>query len=217
MMLVSKNLTSFQSTPNPWFKPRLDLDGVTLIDHLFNAFDGLYPTRWRSAFANQQAIENWQNAWAEGFWEEQLTLGEIKRGISECRKSYAWPPSFAEFVKACRPSLDYERAFFEAVEQIGRRPIGKDVWSVPELFWAATSLGNDLLAGSYNSLKARWHNALDKSIEKIKSGELPKEIPPHRIALPAPSQSTLPPEMVRARAAELKEILSGNMFKRMAK
>jgi hypothetical protein len=194
-----------------WIDPHPKLDGVALIDHLFNKLDGLYPHRWRSAFANQHAIANWRQAWAEGFAEEGITMAEIKRGIAECRRLFDWPPSFAEFVKACRPALDYERAYEEAVEQMRRRDAGEDSWSTPAVYWAATKLGVDLLAHPYQSIKGRWHAALDEAIEGIRTGKLPAAVPKRREALPAPGQCSVPPEVAKQRLAGIRDMLARKM------
>jgi hypothetical protein len=194
-----------------WIDPHPKLDGVALIDHLFNRLDGLYPHRWRSAFANQQAIDNWRIAWAEGFVEEGITMAEIKRGIAECCRLFDWPPSFAEFVKACRPALDYERAFAEAVEQMRRRDAGEDRWSTPAVYWAATKLGNDLQAHPYASLKGRWQAALDDAVQSIRTGKLPDAVPQRRESLPAPGQCSVPPEVAKQRLAGIRDMLARKM------
>lgn len=191
-----------------WLDPHPKLDGVALIDHLFNKLDGLYPHRWRSAFANEHAISNWRQAWAEGFCEESLTLVEIKLGISACRRMFDWPPSFAEFAKACRPPLCYERAFLEAIDQMRKREHGEDVWSSPAVFWAACKLGGDLRAHPYQAIKGRWHAALDDAIDGVRTGKLPTEIPQRAVALPAPGQTFIPPEVARERLAELRDSLA---------
>jgi hypothetical protein len=208
---MNTTTTSSTSRLSTWIDPHPKLDGVALIDHLFNRLDGLYPHRWRSAFANQQAIDNWRLAWAEGFVEEGVTMAEIKRGLSECRRMFDWPPSFAEFLKACRPAMDYERAFMEAVEQMRRREAGEDRWSMPAVYWAATKLGSDLSSHPYQSLKGRWQAALDEAIEAIRTGKLPNEIPQRREALPAPGHCSVPPEVAKQRLAAIRDMLTRKM------
>lgn len=194
-----------------WINPHPKLDGMALIDHLFNSLDGLYPHRWRSAFANQHAIANWRQAWAEGFAEESMTMAEIKRGIAECRRLFDWPPSFAEFVKACRPALDYERAFIEAIEQMSMRETGGDEWITPAVYWAAVKLGGDLCAFPYAAIKGRWKAALDDAIDGIRTGKLPAAVPPRREALPSPGCCTVPPDVARQRLANIRDMLARKM------
>lgn len=194
-----------------WIDPHPKLDGVALIDHLFNKLDGLYPHRWRSAFANQHAIANWRQAWAEGFAEDGLTMVEIKRGIAECRRMFDWPPSFAEFVKACRPMLDYERAYIESIEQMRKRQTGADEWSLPAIYWAAVKLGSDLSAYPYNAIKGRWKAALDDAIDGVRSGRLPAEVPQRLEALPAPGQTSISPEVAKQRLAGIRDMLAAKM------
>jgi hypothetical protein len=204
-------MTSSTSRLSAWLEPHPKLDGVALIDHLFNRLDGLYPNRWRAAFANQQAIDNWRIAWAEGFIEEGITFAEIKRGLEECRRRFDWPPSFAEFLKACRPPLDYERAFFEAVEQMRLREVGQDRWSSPAVYWAAAKLGSDLSAYPYEAIKNRWRATLDEAIDGVRTGKLPCEVPKRMDALPAPGKCSVPPDVARQRLAEIRQMLAAKM------
>jgi hypothetical protein len=204
-------MTSSTSRLSAWLEPHPKLDGVALIDHLFNRLDGLYPNRWRAAFANQQAIDNWRVAWAEGLAEEGITFAEIKRGLVECRRRFDWPPSFAEFLKACRPAPDYEAAFLEAVEQMRLREAGQDRWSSPAVYWAAAKLGADLSAHPYEAIKNRWRAALDEAIEGVRTGKLPGEVPKRMGSLPAPGQCAVPPEVARQRLAEIRQKLAAKM------
>lgn len=203
--------TSSTAAPSAWLEPDPRLDGIALIDHLFNRLDGLYPHRWRSAFGSEQAIENWRLAWSEGFAEEGLTPAEIKAGIVACRRMFDWPPSFPEFVKACRPALDYERAYLEAVDQLRARDAGADKWSSAALFWAATGMSWEIRATPYNAIKTRWRAALDQAVADVRSGKLPAEIPPKREALPAPQQATVTQEQGKKRVAEAMAALGKKM------
>lgn len=187
---------------NTWMEPRSG--GVALIDHLFNRLDGLYPHRWRSAFANAQAIANWRDAWAEGLTEEGISPEEVKHGLDECRRRIDWPPSFAEFIKACRPAVDCEQSFLEAVTQMQRRQEGKDEWSHPAIYWAAATIGRfDLQHATCGNMKARWAATLKTEMDKR---EWP-EIPPHHEALPAPGQCSVTRDEARKRLAAIRDQL----------
>ena len=76
--------------------------GVTMMDHLFNKLDAMYPGRWVACYKNETSVQNWRDTWAEAFDEERILPHQVKAGISECRKLYDWPPSLTEFIKACR-------------------------------------------------------------------------------------------------------------------
>lgn len=189
--MTTSTLSETSSSTNQndmWISPHPALDGVALIDHLFNRLDGLYPLRWRSAFANDTAIANWRTAWAESLTDERVTMAEIKRGLAVCRKLIAWPPSFAEFLTACRPALDAEQAFYEAVRQMQKRESGADSWSNPALFWAASRLGGDLMRYAYETVKNRWKSEIDKALSELRAGSLPTTIPDRRVALPPPTE-----------------------------
>jgi hypothetical protein len=208
--------TALQSSTAPlnvWLDPHPKLDGVSLIDHLFNRLDGLYPHRWRSAFANEQAIINWRESWAEGLAEEGITLPEVKCGIDACRRDFAWPPSFAEFLSACRPAIDPESAYAEAVEQLRLREHGEDKWTHRAIYWAASEIGSwDLRQSTWGGIKARWTAVLR---DKLADRDLP-DIPPPRVALPAPGKTEVSREDALKRLATLKTMFKGRHLKEAA-
>ena len=190
-------------TPNPWIDPHPALNGISIMDHLFNRLDGFYPTRWRAAFASVEAIDNWRSAWADGFEAEGITLAEIRIGISECRRRYDWPPSFAEFLKACRTPIDYESAFFEAVEQMHKRKSNSDRWSSPAIYWAAARIGSDIFSIPYPAIRNRWKAEMEKAELMISEGELPASVPKRLDALPAPGKCSMPSDEARRKIAEM--------------
>lgn len=156
------------------------------MDHLFNRLDGLYPGKWKRDFPNQQAIDNWQVAWAETFEEERIRPADIKAGLKACRTRYEWPPSCAEFIKACRPSVDHVVAYYEALAGMQARAKGEmGRWTHPAIFWAAATMTYDLLEQSYSQVKTQWEAAL---VEQMAKGEW-AEIPVPLIALPAPGKT----------------------------
>jgi len=191
---------------NPFLVPRPKADGaakpLSIMDRLFNKLDGHYPHKWRSAFSSEAAIQNWRDSWSEGFIEEGLNPHEIKRGIVACRKLYDWPPSLKEFISACRPPVDFEAAYFEAVVQLRRREMGQDVWSNKAIYWAAVRIGQfDLTAMPYDRIKSRWSNELTFSLAAL---DLP-DVPPRLQALPAPGKTTTTQEVGRERMSEIME------------
>ncbi len=192
--------TSSKPNLDAWLKPNPRLDGLAVIDHLFNRLDGLYPHRWRSAFGSPQAVANWREAWADAFAEEGVTLDEIKAGLTACRRMFDWPPSMAEFLKACRPPIDPEAAFNEAVVQVAKRQEGADKWSHPAIFWTAHALGDfEMLHATWQGIKSRWSTLL---AEQLALRDWP-EIPTRRPALPAPGKSTTTLEQGAGRIAEI--------------
>jgi len=168
-----------------WFDVHPKL-GISMMDHLFNRLDGAYPIRWRSAYANQQAIDNWMEAWAEAFEDEGITPDEVKAGLRACRKLYDWPPSVAEFVKACRPAIDPNVAYQEAVAGVNARDRGEmGKWSHPAIFWAASCMAYDLKHQAAAAIKQRWQTALQAEMSK---GEWSEILMP-MLALPAPGKT----------------------------
>lgn len=120
------------------------------------------------------------------------TTEEVQRGLSACM-SRVWPPTLPEFLLLCRPPVDHEAAFIEAVKQMRQRDNGTDTWSKPAVYWAAVEFGSwELRQASWDRAKARWTRILDEQLAK---GELPP-VPPRMEALPAPGQASANPEKV---------------------
>ena len=125
---------------------------------------------------------------------------EIRRGLQGCL-TRQWPPTLPEFLALCRPPIDPETAYREAVEQIRLRGDGGvDRWSHPAIYWTAVRVtAHDLLGSSWIGIKSRWTAALNDELGK---GEWP-EVPPPRQALVAPGQSFTSREEGRRRIAEI--------------
>lgn len=167
--------------------------GEAPIDRLWNRLDGMYPSLWAKNFpADSNAFRNWREAWAEAFAEDGITPAEIASGLRNCRKNCPYPPTLPEFIAQCRPPIDYDKAFCEAVHQMGRRrrPVVRevdgevrqyfeeDVWSNPAVYWAARAMGSDL-DKEYKYVKPRWAYELDL----VLAGEV-KPVPKNTNLLP---------------------------------
>ncbi len=172
-----------------------------MMDHLYNRLDGAYPHKWRSNFPSPEAIDNWKCSWAEAFEEEGITPKDIKAGLRVCRAKCEWPPSCAEFIKACRPSVDPMVAYYEAIAGIQSRAAGEmGKWSHPAIFWAAMPMAFDLGQLSFSQIKMRWERALSAQMDR---GEW-EPIPQPMIALPEPGKSVLSKEMAGQLLSEYK-------------
>jgi len=189
-----------------WFQPHQAL-GISMMDHLFNRLDGAYPHKWRSAFQNDQAIENWKVSWAEAFEEECITPNDIKAGLKACRTRYDWPPSCAEFIKACKPSVDPMVAYYEAIAGVQARSKGETgKWSHPAIFWAAMPLAFDLGQQTFSQMKARWESALSEQMDRGEWAPIPAAL----IAIAAPGKA----DLSREKATEmLNELGAGSVLK----
>lgn len=180
------------------------------IEEIFKRFHGRFGNRFLAEYStgrndrngNDEGIENAKHVWSEelaGFTPE-----EIKRGLSA---QYSYMPDCDKFKIACRPTIDLEQAFCEAVEQMHKRKDGKDEWSSAAIYWAAVELGNDLNNFPYQSIKGRWKAAFDKVKEKIASGGLPNEVPQRLVSIPAPGKTTISKEEAQKRFEEVRKVL----------
>lgn len=181
------------------------------VEEIFKRFHGRFGNRFYAEFAlghvgkngQDDGIENAKKVWAEEL--AGYTPDEIKRGLSA---QYAYLPDCDKFKLACRPTIDLEQAFCEAVEQMRLRAENQDSWSNAAIYWAAVELGNDLNNYPYQSIKGRWKSAYDDARAKVSSGELPCEVPKRLISLPKPGNSTISKEEAEKRFAEVRNILS---------
>jgi hypothetical protein len=201
------NLAEFPALPSSpstrplsqWFDPVPAL-GISCIDHLYNRLDGAYPHKWRSNFPDQQAIDNWAESWVEAFEEEGITPQDVKVGLRECRRRHGWPPSVAEFMQACRPTLDPTKAYYEAIAGLEARGKGEfGTWSHPAIFWAAWSMRRELREQAYSAVRARWETALQQHLDKAELAEIPQPA----LELTAPGKSTTSPTAAKAAIAKL--------------
>lgn len=190
-----------------WFEPHEAL-GISLMDHLFNRLDGAYPNKWRANFANQQAIDNWMESWVEAFEEEGITPAMVRDGLRVIRRRCDWPPSCAEFIKACKPAVDPMVAYYEAVAGVQARASGEHgTWSHPAIYWAAMPMAFELKEQTYSQVKVRWERALESQMNR---GTW-EPIPPPMVALPAPGKGQLSREKAEQM---LKEVEAAGVVKR---
>lgn len=168
-------------------------------ERLFQRMEDRYGSLWverYGAFPRERV----KRSWAEDLGD--LSRDELARGVAACRDA-KFPPTLAEFRASCRPPLDYEAAFLEAVEQMRLRDEGKDKWTQGAAYWAAVRLGRDLQTLPYVAIKGRWHAALDAAAAQVASGELPAQVPVRTVSLPAPGGTSASKERVREHLAAL--------------
>lgn len=162
-------------------------DGVKdLLKFLMLTYGQKFTDQWRGVTPGEM-----RSVWLMAL--AGYTSDEIHRGLRACM-NHIWPPTLPEFLLWCRPSMDYEIAFVEAVKQMRNRDEGKDTWSQPAIYWAAVEFGAwDLRQATWDRVKARWTRILDEQLAK---SYLPP-VPPRMDALPAPGKAIASMETVR--------------------
>ncbi|WP_374419392.1 hypothetical protein [Chromobacterium sp.] len=177
------------------------------VDEIFRRLTGRFGASFTERFRSGQfelvdgvsldaGIEAAKQIWAEEIDFAQLTPEQIKRGL---QARYPYPPSCDEFIRACLggSDLDPEALFYRAqAEMAKRRARRPQNWPSSMLFWAAASLGNDLLHSDYRSMRGRWIAALDANRHHL--GDIPDVSDEE--ALPAPKLS---PQDVQVRIADV--------------
>ena len=150
------------------------------IERLFSRLAAFYGKKFGDLWLGCELKE------VKNTWENELrgfSVDEVLIGLEGC-KLRDWPPTLPEFLKLCRPPVDFESAFHEAVQQMMARNAGHDRWSKPAIFWAAATIGDfDLRNGSWATLQKRWSKVLQAEIDK---GEWPP--------IPARARALAPPE-----------------------
>lgn len=182
-----------------WRLPRPSLANKDLLTHLYNRLDGAYPGRWSGQFRNQQAIDNWRDAWEAGFVQSHVTPAEVGAALS--RLPAGWPPGLPDFIALCRPTVEAEAAFYEAVAGMSvRQRGGTGDWSHPAIYWAAVRIGRgELLGQGYSAMRTRWERALRESLAAGQWDAVPAPMP----ALAAPGSGRTGQAEAIARLAEM--------------
>lgn len=144
------------------------------VERIFQRMEDRYGALWADrygAFPRERVMRTWAEDLAD------LSRDELVRGMTAC-KDRKFPPTLPEFREMCRPPIDAEAAYSEAVEQMRHRERGEDRWSHPAIFWAAANVGSfDLRNGTWGSLKSRWTKALQSELDKGHWPEIPPRVP----------------------------------------
>ncbi|MTW11414.1 hypothetical protein GM658_12485 [Pseudoduganella eburnea] len=174
---------------------------ISWVESLFKRMHFSYGARFADMWAGVNPDEMKQH-WAQRLGE--LSRSELATGY-RMLESRDWPPTLPEFIKLCRPNLDPEPAFYEALAQGIKReradPHDPDVWSHPAIYWAWVKIGAFAIANQgYEALRPRWVDALRHYVE------LPglEAVPEKRQELPAPGKARLRPERARELLSQLR-------------
>ena len=166
------------------------------IDSLLMKFEVYYGEKFHRQWANVPR-DAMRKQWAIDLG--QLKPEELRAGV-EALKRAEWPPTLPEFIALCCPPMNVDAALYEAVEQIRKRREGKDVWSKPEIYWAAIKIGEfDLLNVPHGQLVKRFRDAL----EEVSKGPV-DPVPPRLDALPAPGKAVASREKVEQEIAKVR-------------
>lgn len=185
-------------TPSTYSAPRQQHAHAPqqVMDRLFLRLTAFYGTKLADAYAGI-SMESLQAMWAEELGG--YSLDEINAGVQACR-SLKWPPTLPEFLAYCRPPVNVEASYFEAVTNMGLREKGQHPrYTHPAIYWVADEIGPwDLRNVPHRFMAARWADAMRRQLAK---GQW-KEVPPPPLRLEPPV--TRPPnEAERAALASL--------------
>lgn len=144
------------------------------------------------------ALDDIVSEWAiqlAGFRPEEINRGLAT--VSERR----FPPTLGEFKNFCRPALDPEFAWYEAVAGMRARAAGKrGVWSHPGVYRAAKGFDYELRRRSFAECRTRWAMELKRQFAQGWGEAVPDPI----LAIEnSPVKGGAPSEAIRARIAQI--------------
>lgn len=116
--------------------------------------------------------------WAKGL--TGLSRAEVARGLAATRLR-KFPPNLPEFLHLCRPALDPEFAWHEAVEGMREWAGGNAfAWSHPAVFWAAMTMREELRAKPYAECRVAWSRRMAQQWSQLVGWD-PIPEPPQRL------------------------------------
>ncbi len=159
------------------------------IDRLFDRLFGMYGQRFLDQWPGEEGVLSAKRAWSQALGS--ITGEEIAKALVMCQTRHTWPPSLPEFVVLCRPYLEPERAYREAVKLLAL-PAEQRKWSHPAIYWTVSVFGTfELERSTWEKAKTRWTQLLTEIIaDAVQDGELPA-IPVPVTSLPAPQSADL--------------------------
>lgn len=172
---------------------------LSWMDRLFARMAAMYGRHWSEMWAGL-ALDDVKQAWAEDM--AGYSGDEIKAGLDAC-KGRKFPPTLTEFQALCRPEFDVDAALHAAIREMGnRRQHRPEHWPSNRHFWAAASIGNDLLLQPPRDLLHRWREAWQCAANRA-DDPIP-QAEPARQALPAPGKTHISREEAAERCETLK-------------
>jgi len=168
------------------------------VEKLFAKMHALYGAKFLEQWAGID-IDAVQRQW--GIALGKMTPEQIRRGTL-LMEACDFPPTLPQFIKLCKPVLDPQAAYFEAVAGIAAREQGKrGEWSDPAIYWATTIIGAfDLKTQPYAQIRRRWEKALSDA-----------QTHPHAKSIPAPdvhleaTNASAPPHKCPPELTELEQ------------
>lgn len=98
---------------------------------------------------------------------------EVQRGLAACR-TRKFAPNLGEFLCLCRPSLEPEVAWHEALLGLKAHSAGEAfTWSHPAVFWAGREFGYELRSSSFAAMRKRWEFRLSEWFAAGKWASIP--------------------------------------------
>jgi len=144
-----------------------------VINRLFEVMSFTYGEKFKNQWSGL-AIDDVKNHWKNAL--ANYSVDEIKTGV-EALNENKYPPTLPEFLALCRPSLNVENAYYEAVKGLRMRIAGNDFkFSHPAVYFAGCNMQYELLNFNYEKNKNAWKIAFEKEMKKGKWNEIPKVV-----------------------------------------
>lgn len=136
---------------------------VHMVEDLFTRLTAQLGVKVADLFAGIKP-ENVKAEWADGL--AGFRDDEIMRGLKACQ-TRVFAPTLGEFCRLCRPALDAEFAWIEAVDGMASRRAGQvGQWSHPAVHRAAQTMTFELQSRSFNECRRAWGFRLEREFAK---------------------------------------------------
>ncbi len=167
------------------------------VGKLFKRLNGQFGAKMADLYGGA-APDAVQEQWAWGL--AGFSPEEILRGLAEAR-TRRFAPNIGEFAQMCRPCLDPEMAWLEAVEGLQARERGDvGVWTHPAVYRAASRMAYEVRTFGFSmAMRKRWERTLKQELALGWGDEVPPV--PQRITNNPTTVSM--PSSIRRKLAQL--------------
>lgn len=153
------------------------------VEDLFSRLGAILGSQFAHMLAGAD-VDRVKAEWAQAL--AGFTADEVALGVSSVRLR-KFSPNLPEFLHLCRPSLEPEVAWGEAVDGLRsheRRRLFP--WTHPAVFWAANEMAFEVRNGNFHQHRVRWAAVLGRQWHAQRWDPIPD---PRMRAIEAPHQT----------------------------
>lgn len=155
---IAKSLSTYKPESSQTLARPLSIKNVQYVfDSMKGQLGAKVADMWQGV--DPSIIEREWSAGLAGFQRS-----ELERGLMACRDR-KFAPTLGEFTNLCRPALDPEYAWHEALDGLRERDGGESgEWTHPAVFFAAINMSVAVRGGEYPKHRTAWARVLKREI-----------------------------------------------------